>query len=436
MPSRARVAWQDVPFAKGAIWQVCGPIAPLTPELAARTLNNMAGHGPGTRVGLIPQAGTRRWKFDDRPGDTAVDADFTFDSDDINEMLAQMMTTSPNVPIWIAPRGGGGEYVCMYVDHGVGDAHLIIELFVAMTLAAQHADFVPPIPGSMRTPLLSCFWNAAKEDPKGLWSEAKALGKTFIARRRSRSDGQPQEPAGESQAIQSQPMRAESELPTAVFVKSQVGYADELRAYRERTGQTVSVSTLIMRSLYHAFRDAGVNLSDDLLVLTDMRRFLPEGRWSLANLSGAVSVAVTPEMTAEEFTAAVFWQVTSRKPLLRLMGTAVAARLKGLPAMVDLAQSQSPPPTDEPLKMSVSDVSKIPACKKGVLKPGYDKKDVHLAIAVASPDPTYISICMLNPPHDGAVHLTASFYASRIDPEIVRKALAQALVTPGSPQAE
>jgi hypothetical protein len=435
MPSKVRVAWQDVPFAKGAIWVVCGPIPPMTPELVRQTLNNMASHGPGTRVGLIPQAGTRRWKFDERPGDTAVDADFTLDSSDVNEMLARIMATSPTVPIWIA--GGEGEFVCMYVDHGVGDAHLIIELFVALSKAALHTDFVPPIPGSLRTPLLSCFWNAAKEDPKGMWSEAKALGKTFIDRRRSRGDGPPKEPGSELQAGPSpaeQPIEHES--PTAVFVKSRVGYADELRAYRERTGQTVSVSTLIMRSLYHSFRDAGVNLSDDLFVLTDMRRFLPEGQWSLANLSGAVTVAVTPEMNAEEFTAAVFWQVISKKPLLRLMGTAVAARLHGLPSMADLARSQDPPPADQPLTLSVTDVSRVPASKKGILKDGYRKEDVRLAIAVASPDPSYISVCMLNPPHDGAVHLTASFYPSRIDPEIVRKALEQALVTPGSPQAE
>ena len=432
MPAKARVAWQDVPFAKGAIWVVCGPINPLTPELTARTLNNMASHGPATRVGLVPQAGTRRWRFDHRPGDSGVDADFTFDSDDVNEMLAQLMTTKPQVPIWIAPRGGGGEFACMYIDHGVGDAHLIIELFVALSRAAEYADFVPPIPGSMRAPLLSCFWNAAKEDPKGMWSEAKALGRNFIARRRARSNGQL--PAGEPPPVQLQP--AEPESPTAVFVKSRVGYAEELRAYRARTGQTVSVSTLIMRSLYHSFRDAGVNLSDDLFVLTDLRRFLPEGRWSLANLSGAVTVAVTPEMNAEEFTAAVFWQVISKKPLLRMMGTAVAARLRGLPSMADLAQSQTPPRGDEPLIMSVSDVSRIPASKKGILKDGFQKEDVQLAIAVASPDPAYISICMLNPQQDGAVHLTASFYASRVDPELVRKALTQALVTPGSPQAD
>ena len=106
MASKVRVAWQDVLFAKGAIWVVCGPIAPLAPELVTRTLNNMASHGPGTRVGLIPRAVTRRWEFDERPGDTGVDADFTFDSNDVNEMMAQMMIfgANPN-PNQIVSRG-------------------------------------------------------------------------------------------------------------------------------------------------------------------------------------------------------------------------------------------------------------------------------------------------------------------------------------------
>jgi hypothetical protein len=430
MASTARVAWQDVPFAKGAIWVVCGPVPPLTPELVTRTLNNMASHGPQTRIGLIPAAGTRRWKFDERPGDTAVETELAFDTDDVNEILPKFMATSPKVPIQIVAPGAG-EYLCMYVDHGVGDAHLIIELFVTLAQAAKYGDFVPPIPGSMRTPLLSCFWNAAKEDPKGMWSEARALAKGAVGRKPSSdSDGARPKSASKSQVV-----LAEGDGATAVWAKSRIGYTDELRGYRASTGQTASVTTYVMRSIYNAFLDAGINLADDILVLTDMRRFLPKDRWSLANLSGAVSVRVTPEMSAEEFTAAVFWQAISRKPLLGLMGRAVVARLKGLPTVVDIVESLDHSLTaGEPLKLAISDVTKIPAASKMSWKPGLDPNDINLAIALQSPDRNSISICMITAPEDNAIHLTATFYKSRLDPELVRKALSQALTTPGSPR--
>ena len=101
---------------------------------------------------------------------------------DVNDILTQFMKTSPKVPIQIiAP--GGGDYVCVYFDHGVGDAHLIIELFTALSQAGAYADFVPPIPGSLKTPLLTCFASATKADPKGMWTEALELGKTFLGRR-------------------------------------------------------------------------------------------------------------------------------------------------------------------------------------------------------------------------------------------------------------
>jgi hypothetical protein len=392
----------------------------------------MASHGPALRVGLIPAGGTRRWNFDDRPGDTAIDATFTFDSDDVNEMLAQFMKTSPKVPIQIiAPAAG--DYVCMYVDHGVGDAHLIIELFLALSQAAKIGDFVPPIPGSLRTPLLSSFWNAAKSDPKGLWSEALALGKSAIGRKRPPDDDTPQEAASESRAV-----RAEGDSATAVFAKSRVGYTDDLRAYRASTGQTASVTTYVMRSIYHAFRDCGINVSDDLLVMIDLRRFLPAGRFSLANLSAAVTVPVRPEMSAEEFTLAVFLQAMSRKPLLRLMGRSVVARMKGLPTVVDIVTSQDQSMrADEPLTLAISDVTKVADGSKVYWPPGLDVNDINLAIALQSPDRNSINVCMITAPDDDkAIHLTATFYTSRLDPELVRKALTQALATPGSPRPD
>jgi hypothetical protein len=429
MPATARVAWQDVPFAKAPIWIVCGPIPPLTPENAARTLNNMAGHGPGTRVGLIPTAGTRHWKFDERPGDTAVDPDFTFDSTDITEMLVQLMRTSPQVPIWIATQGG--DYLCMCVDHGIGDAHIVIELFTAMSQAGTYADFVPPLPGTMRAPLLSCFWNATKADAKGMWSDVVAVGKSIVGHERAAADH-----TGEEAHTESHVARTENETPTAVFVKSRVGFANELRDYRTRTKQTVSVTTLVARSLYHAFRDVGIKMADEILVTMDLRRYLSGNRWSLANLSSAASVPITPEMSAEEFTAAAFCEVASRKPLLRLMASASAARLKGLPAEKDVAHSARGFPSDGPLTLSLSDVSKIPASDKVAWKPGSEISDINLAIALPAAYPTYLSICMLNPVTDGAVHLTATFFGSRVDPELVREGLNKALETPGWPCAD
>ena len=69
-------------------------------------------------------------------------------------------------------------------------------------------------------------------------------------------------------------------------------------------------------------------------------------------------------------------------------------------------------------------------------KPGTEPTDINLAIALQAPDPSYVNICMITAQEDRAIHLTATFYDSRIDPDLVRDALETALETPGSPRAD
>jgi hypothetical protein len=265
-----------------------------------------------------------------------------------------------------------------------------------------------------------------------MWSESLAFGKSALGRKRA-TKGAPAVAASHEPRASG----TEAERPTAVFVKSRLGYTNELREYRARTGQTVSVTTLVARSLYHSFRDVGIELADDIVVAMDLRRFLKPGQWTLANLSSAVSVSVSPEMSAEEFTGAIFWQVASRKPLLGLMASAAVARIKGLPAEMDVARSEiQRSPASGPLTLSISDVSKISAVEKVSWPPGMEVSDINLAIALPAAYPSFLSVAMLNPIDGGAVNLTATFFSSRIDPALVRKGLEQALQTPGSPLGE
>jgi hypothetical protein len=98
-----------------------------------------------------------------------------------------------------------------------------------------------------------------------------------------------------------------------------------------------------------------------------------------------------------------------------------------LPAEMDVAHSAQGFPSDGPLTLSLSDVSKIPASDKVTWKPGSDVTDINLAIALPAAYPSFLSICMLNPVVDGAVHLTATFFGSRVDPKLVREGLKTAL---------
>ena len=100
----------------------------------------------------------------------------------------------------------------------------------------------------------------------------------------------------EEVGIDSRVVRTESESATAVLVKCRLGYAGELRDYRARIEQAISVTTLVARFLHRTFRDVGWDC------------------WSLANLSSPVSVPVTREMSAVEFAAVVYWEGASRKP--------------------------------------------------------------------------------------------------------------------------
>jgi hypothetical protein len=64
----------------------------------------------------------------------------------------------------------------------------------------------------------------------------------------------------EEVGIDSRVVRTESESATAVLVKCRLGYAGELRDYRARIEQAISLTTLVARFLHRTFRDVAMGL--------------------------------------------------------------------------------------------------------------------------------------------------------------------------------
>lgn len=100
----------------------------------------------------------------------------------------------------------------------------------------------------------------------------------------------------EEVGIDSRVVRTESESPTAVLVKCRLGYAGELRDYRARIEQAISMTTLVARFLHRTFRDVAMGL----LVACEPQ-FVRERSGNARNVG-------------IEFAAVVYWEGASRKP--------------------------------------------------------------------------------------------------------------------------
>ena len=141
MTKMVRVGSLDIAMAGDPVWVVAGPVAGDVQSQFADVLARMAAHGPRFRVGLIPRTTERSWEYTDKPG-ALLKADLT-GARTPEQILERVLGRPAPAPISLAQVG---EYVCVCFDHGVGDAHVMMEMLAGI---------------------------AARSSPAGSWSRAR-----------------------------------------------------------------------------------------------------------------------------------------------------------------------------------------------------------------------------------------------------------------------
>jgi hypothetical protein len=414
MAERVAVGSLDVAMAGDPVWVVVGPVAGDVERRFPDVLARMAAQGPRFRVGLIPTARGRLWEYTDKPG-TLLKADLS-GAHTPEQILERLVGRPAPAPITVAQVGA---YACVCFDHGIGDSHVMMEVLAALAAAGSPRGFVEPVPNPpitdrpFRTALTTYVRNSRRGIPMAEFAKFTCVTVGHKVRRafRDLADSRGQVTTHRGCEV--------------IHVVSVPRLRSTVRAWRDGRHPGASVTSTIILSIHRALRDAGIHVADELDVLVDLRRLLPPGVETLANLCTIAKVEAGANVTVDEFSARFRARTSSGWPLIK-----TAAHLNLNRIAFALGSHPKPkgrlvaePPGSRTIEVTVSDISKIPATAKlrfatpdaatlaVALPPGSDRS-LTLALWVSSA---------------GQVQATATLPSGLIDREILRGALENGL---------
>jgi hypothetical protein len=413
-----RVGQFDVAAAGSHVVTIVKPAISDSAERAPSVLNRMAARGPRYRVGLVPSSTSRRWDFSHEPGSWCTQSLDISGQHTMQEILDHVLGQRPVVPISISQAG---EYLCVACDHGLGDSHFIWEVCAALTHGNTDTGFVEPLAAPTTTnPLVSALFDAAKSTPRlfvraaiGLWKPACSFFRSYVVALVGRPRVAPSSPTGD-----------QDEKYVAVWSKSDPGFIEEVRRYRDSKHPSASVNAILMLSIYRGLQECGASLPDELEVLVDLRRFLPRDNFTFANFAAVARMNIGTQLSVEEFSASLRLTVGSLNQLFTLAEYLAVDRVR----MLARRTRKTEPPVCRPAKsaqpsLAISNVSKTPSFAKiAWARPD----DAEIACAAPPKSQSHIGI-FINITPKGSVQLTASFYASHIDKLLVARGLSRAL---------
>jgi hypothetical protein len=412
-----RVGRLDVAVTGAPVWVVIGPVRDDAGSRAGEVLDRMAALGPRFRVGLQPSPDATRWNFTDKP---SLSATPTFDISGCTttqEILDRVVGRPPAAPISV---GQAGEHLCICIDHGIGDSHLMTEIVAALTHAEAPNGFVDPLPTpTIDKPVQTAIGHYLKSAPRHVIRQAVSLATAAWSRLRSRAHAVARGDELITLAV------TDAQGYRAVFVKSEPHFADKMRAWRDATETRASVTALIMLSIYRALRDAGVPLAQVCEVVVDLRRFLPGEAQTLSNFCTVARVHAGAGTSYEDFSAQLRARAESTGTLVKLAGyVALVRALRAARRNRDeprRAVVGGPKPRSA-VRLTISDISKMPAVAKVAwTRPA----DAETAVSLPPGSSSHLSIAV-RVAGNGSVEATATFAAALVHPDTVRNALRKA----------
>jgi hypothetical protein len=402
-------------MAGSPVWGVVGPVAGNVESQFTDVLARMAAQGTRFRAGLIPRTDGRSWEYTNHPG-ALLKTDLT-GARTVEQILERVAGLPAPAPICLAQVG---EYVCVCFDHGIGDAHVMMEIFAGIVAQNSPRGFVEPLPDPaivdrpLRTALVSYARSSKHWGPLTV-EFAQSTFTTVVckARKTFRNFKAEHSHAAMVRGYE------------AIHVKSKPGLVRDLRAWRDAYHPGASLTSVIVLSIHRAVRAAGIPVADDVHVLIDLRRQLPQGVQTLANLCTIAKVDAGGNMTFNEFSEKFRVRTGSDWPLVK-----TAAHLGFGRIAFALGRRPKPKwwlagkPADSGLiEVTVSDISKIPSTSKVDFT-----RPEGAVLAVALPPGTNRSLTLaLWISAAGQIQITATLPPGLIDRDTLRRALDTAL---------
>jgi hypothetical protein len=387
--TKMKVGWADVAFAGTRTSLLAGPLDHKGEDYAKSALRAVAERGPTARVGLIPASTTNKWSFN--PDEFARVA--TIDPLPVDEMLRvyEQVTAEASVGSHPVVLVFCGEYVMFSADHGFGDATACLEV-VALASGGDVDDYLV---SNNDRPLMTALSTVVSKSPAAALKSLR---------------GQPASASADAPSLRSYP-KADVRDIVMSFVRSEPGTFNTLRKLRKESFPEVSMSAAVSFSIRRAFTEHGVPLTDDLGVLVDLRRFLPDGTVTLANLPGIAEAAAPASFTLEEYGKTYNAAVSTSAPLVRLAASLLKKRI--LPAGQPGSESTEYP---DRARTVFSDPSLHPTMKK---IRWIDRGDGCVYILINDPGvPHQIPITTMWDAQ-GRLNITASYYSGSYDRAVI-----------------
>jgi hypothetical protein len=386
--TKMKVGWADVAFAGTRTSLLAGPLDHKGEDYAQAALRAVAERGPSARVGLMPSSTTNKWEFS--PDEFARIA--TIDPLPVPEMLRkyEQITAEASVGHHPLVLVFCGDYVMFSADHGFGDATACLEV-VALASGGDVDDYLE---SNDDRPLKKAVNAVVSKSPS---AALKALRGPAVS------------PPEDIPHLRTYP-KADVRDIVMTFVRTEPGTFNTLRKLRKESFPEVSMSAAVSYLIRRAFADHGVQLTDDLGVLVDLRRFLPEGTVTLANLPGIAEVTAPVSSTLEEYGKAYNAAVSTPAPLVRLAASLLKKRI--------LPSGQSTESTEYPdrARTIFSDPSLHPTMKKIRWS---DRGDGCMYILINDPGvPHQIPITTMWDAQ-GRLNITASYYSGSFDRAVI-----------------
>lgn len=393
---RRRVERRDRDWLNVSVEVICGPLEMPSVDRLRDAVTQLAEQRPDSRLTWSLDPGRRYW-LNDRSAETVV---VERDWDDAEDFSARLATIAKDpelsAPVTLIryPR-----HIGLKMSHGIGDGRMFITAFCAPMYTAMLGAAVDwPIERGPRFPMVAAM--------------ANTFGKNPIALRRAFAD---RPVFAERAAIGSEsPWQPSQRTRGCGLNERQV---NELHEWRRRFVPGASIYAVQIVLLLNALNKVGIEVSDDVRMIADLRRYL---RWQPmeGNFVAGVPMPIAAGMGPEQVSTIIKATNSSARPLA---GYAMAA--------LNRAGARRTAPTsvrrgDRP-RIAFSSVGKPPALDGLPFVPGHR---IEFTGAVVPEGPLGITVLMAETSR--SMNFAVTFHDNVVDSQLVAAAMEEMSTDP------
>lgn len=391
-----RTPRNDCSYAGARIRYLVGPLDNIDdPDQLRRRLRTIASGGPSNRIGLSPDRNSPRWMFDPSCSNVVITELPDVDVSDPTKTLADFASVADDATMRI---GVSNRWLLIDFDHGLGGGRLLTEIVAGVT--SDDPGFAEPKPYTdCRRPTLRALAHTFRSTP---CSSVKAMSEAF------------RHPAGVATRG-----RFDDTVDLA-YARSTPNFLHHLRASRDKNHPGVSVLALVIAAFLRSLHARGITPTEYTNVMVDLNRYLPSNTGTLSNFIGMAPLKVPEPFDPTAIGSSLDEYTNGSRSLVRY-GLSSIAQLIHPPRELGSWRANS-----EAANVVVSDHRMTAASRKIRWAP--DGERIFVSMLAVNYDH---QITLAPSTVEGELHLTASFYSSALDRDVVQSALGDVVGSAG-----